>query len=124
MKYPDMKYIASLILLIATASAGALPLAATAHADIYPPNPPPPFTGSATSNQSAQDVVDQMQSNGYRVIVNRIGALLLDQCAVTSLTDGTPIMTPVTAGAGAMTFQTVYTTAFLTADCTHPRSGQ
>jgi hypothetical protein len=119
-----MKHVASPILLIAAASAGALPLAATAYADIYPPNPPAPFTGSATSNRSAQDVVNQMQSNGYRVIVNRIGSLSLDQCAVTSLTDGTPVVTPVTAGAGAMTFKTVYTTAYLTADCTHPRSGQ
>lgn len=119
-----MKHIASPILLAAAASVAAVTQAASAHADIYPPNPTPPFTGSSTSTQSAQDVVTQMQSNEYRVIVNRIGTLPLDQCTVTSLTNGTPIVTPVTAGAGAMTFKTLYTTAYLTADCTHPRSAK
>jgi hypothetical protein len=37
----------------------------------------------------------------------------LDQCTVTSVTPGQAIITPVTAGAKGMTYQTVFTTVYV-----------
>ncbi|HZA08447.1 hypothetical protein [Mycobacterium sp.] len=115
-----MKPIALPIVTGATAAA-AVALAGTAHASLYPPNPPAPFTGSASSPDTAQDVVSRMQSNGYRVMLNRIGSASLDQCTVSSITPGQAIVTPVTAGADGAVFKTQYTTVYITADCTHPK---
>jgi hypothetical protein len=110
-------------MVIATEAVIAVGLAATAHASLYPPLPPPPFPGSAPSGDSAQDVVSRLQSSGYKVMLTRIGNLSLDQCAVTSVTPGQQITTPVTAGADGTVFKVLYTTVYVTADCTHPKAG-
>lgn len=111
------------------AAAGAL-IAATsgvagpAHADTWETTPPTvPFSGSAPSTDTAQTVVSNLQGNHYKVILNKIGTASLDKCKVTSVTPGTQIVTPVTAGAGSLTFQVQYTTVYVTADCTTPKSG-
>ena len=69
---------------------------------------------------SAQAVVNNFRSSGYKVILNRIGSLSLDQCTVTSVSPGQAITTPVTAGAKSINQQVVFTTVYVTADCTHP----
>jgi hypothetical protein len=106
-----------------TGALTALTTTATAHASLYPPLPPSPFSGSASSPDTAQDVVTRLQSSGYKVMLNKIGSQPLDQCAVTSVTSGQPIVTPVTAGADGTVFKTLYTTIYVTADCTHPKAG-
>ena len=60
------------------------------------------------------------QASGYKVILNRIGTLSLDQCTITSVSPGQAVTTPVTAGAKSINQQVVYTTVYLVADCTHP----
>jgi hypothetical protein len=107
----------------ATTAALAVALAASAHASLYPPLPPSPFPGSAPSTDTAQDVVSRLQDSGYKVLLNKIGDAPLDQCTVTSVTPGQPVVMPVTAGADGTMFKTMYTTVFVTADCTHPKTG-
>jgi hypothetical protein len=104
---------------LAVAAAG---LAGEARADFWEPTPPTvPFPGSAPSTDKAQTVVSNLKSSGYKVILNKIGAGPLDQCTVTSITPGQAIITPVTAGANGITYQTLFTTVYVTADCTAPK---
>jgi hypothetical protein len=46
----------------------------------------------------------------HRVILNKIGAAPLDQCAVTSVTPGQKITTLITGGAKSITDQVLFTT--------------
>jgi hypothetical protein len=88
----------------ATLTAAAIGLAGTAAA-------------APTGSGSAQDTVSMLQSSGYRVILNKIGAKPLDQCSVQSVRSGEAITTPVTAGAGSLTQKVEYTTVYVTASC-------
>jgi hypothetical protein len=113
----ELRYL-PLPLLVGAALAAAVP-AAQAHADYWEPTPPTvPFSPSPLTGDKAQTVVSNLQSNGYKVILNRIGAAPLDQCVVTSVTPGQQITTPVTAGAASVTNQVLFTTVYVTADCT------
>jgi hypothetical protein len=97
-------------------------LATPARADYWEPTPPTvPFSGSTPSSEDAQTVVSDLQSNGYKVILNRFGTAPLDQCTVTSVTSGQKVTTPVTAGAKGITDQVLFTTVYVTADCATPK---
>ena len=112
-----MRSVAHLICL-AGSVAVATTLAAPALADSWEPTPPiSPFSGSQTSTEKADAVVNRLQSSNYRVILNRIGAAPLSQCNVLSITPGQPITTPVTAGAKSINQQVLFTTVYVTADC-------
>jgi hypothetical protein len=114
-----MKDLALPVIVATGLAAAAAGLAAPAHADFWEPTPPTvPFPGSSPAADNAQIVVNGLQSSGYKVILNRIGAAALEHCTVTSVTPGQPIITPVTAGAKGMTYQTLFTTVYVTADCT------
>jgi hypothetical protein len=94
-------------------------LAAPARADTWEPTPPTvPFAGSSTASDDAGTVVSNLTSAGYRVMLNKIGNAALDKCKVTSVTSGVPITQLVTAGARSMTGKVLYTTVYVTADCT------
>lgn len=65
---------------------------------------------------SAQDTVDELESNGYGVVVNKLGAAPLDRCTVDSVRPGETIIRPVRAGSDVV-HQIVYQTVYLTAKC-------
>ena len=97
-------------------------LAGPNRADFWEPTPPTvPFPGSAPSKGKAQTLVTNLQPSGYKVILNKIGAGSLDKCTVPSITPGQAIITPVTAGANGITYQTLFPTVYVTADCTAPK---
>ena len=76
---------------LAALAAGVSP---PAGADTWEPTPPTtPFSGSAppAGHDTAQTVVSNLQSSGYKVILNRVGGAPLDQCTVTSVTPGEPV---------------------------------
>jgi hypothetical protein len=110
------------------AAAGALTaatggVAGPARADTWETTPPTtPFSGSTPNpaGETADVVVSRLQGSGYRVILNRIGNASLDQCNVTGVTPGQQVVTPVTAGAKALTWQVQFTTVYVTADCSTP----
>ena len=117
---------------LAGSLAVATVLAAPALADSWEPTPPiSPFTGSSTSTEKADAVVNRLQSSNYKVILNRIGSAPLNQCNVLSITPGQQITTPVTGGARSINQQVLFTTVYVTADCsqlatpvpTSPQSG-
>jgi hypothetical protein len=98
-------------------------LTSPARADTWETTPPTtPFAGSATpaTGDKAQTVINQLQSSGFKVILNRIGSAPLDQCTVSSTTPGQQIISPVTAGAGSLSWVVQFTTIYLTADRTKP----
>jgi hypothetical protein len=98
-------------------------VAGSARADTWETTPPTvAFSGPAppASNDPAQTVVSNLQSSGYRVILNKIGTAPLDQCKVTSVSPGNQVITPVTAGAGSLSWKVQYTTVYVTADCHTP----
>jgi hypothetical protein len=99
----------------------AAALAAPAQADSWETTPPTtPFAPGSAPADNAQTVINNFQSSGYRVILNRVGSLSLDQCTVTAVSPGQAVTTPVTGGAKAINQQVLFTTVYLTADCTHP----
>jgi hypothetical protein len=96
----------------------ATAVAAPALADSWEPTPPTtPFSGSSTSTEKANAVVNRLQSSNYKVILNKIGAAPLDQCTVLSITPGQQVTGPVTAGAKSINQQVLFTTVYVTADC-------
>jgi hypothetical protein len=103
---------------LAALAAGVSP---AAGADTWEPTPPPPFPGSAppAGHDTARTVVSNLQSSGYKVILNRVGGAPLDQCTVTSVTPGEPVTQLASAGGGSMNSQVLFTTIFVTADCNH-----
>jgi hypothetical protein len=117
-----MRSVARMIALIGSLAA-APALAVPAHADSWEPTPPTvPYSGIASSTEKADAVVGRFQSSNYRVILNKIGTAPLDQCTVTSIAPGQAITTPVTGGAKAINQQVLFTTVYVTADCTKPAS--
>ena len=118
-----MKNVARPVLLAAGLAAAAAVLAGPARADSWETTPPTtPYAPGAGFTDSAQTVVNNFQASGYRVILNRFGTLSLDQCTVTSVSPGQAVTTPVTAGARSINQQVLFTTVYVTADCTHPVS--
>ena len=118
-----MKNFAQLFILSTCGLAvAAASMAGSASASTYEPTPPGPFTGSApeTSGDNAQTVMNRLVASGYKVILNRFGAAPLGHCTVVSTTPGQPIQTLVSSYGPGMNWNTVYTTIYMTADCTGP----
>ncbi|MBV9515150.1 MAG: hypothetical protein JO280_14095 [Mycobacteriaceae bacterium] len=91
----------------------------SAGADTWETTPPTtPYAPGSAPSDKADVVVKNLQSAGYRVILNKVGAAPLDNCTVTSVNPGTQITQLVTAGARGMQNQVLYTTVYVTADCT------
>jgi hypothetical protein len=121
MKGTPVKVLAIPVMVAAGLAAAAAGLAGSAGADSWEPTPPTsPFPGSAPSTDKADVVVNNLKSSNYRVILNKIGTASLDKCTVTSVTPGQAIITPVTGGAKGITQQVLFTTVYVTADCTTP----
>jgi hypothetical protein len=112
----------SLVVLITITGLGAAAtgLAGLARADSWEPPPPPAFTGPGTTNDKADVVINRLQGNNYKVILNKFGAAPLSACTVLSITSGQPQWTPTTIGAKSIGQTAMFTTVFVTADCTTP----
>jgi hypothetical protein len=65
---------------------------------------------------SAQDTVDELESHGFNVVLNKMGPGPLDHCTVDSVRPGLTVIRPVRNG-GDMVNQIVYQTVYLTAKC-------
>jgi hypothetical protein len=114
-----MKHFAALVIVVGGLAASAARTAGAANADSWEPTPPTtPFPGSAPSPDTADAVITRLQNNAYKVILNKVGAAPLDQCKVTSVTPGQQVTTPVTGGGGGINQQVLFTTVYVTADCT------
>jgi hypothetical protein len=65
---------------------------------------------------SAQDTVNELENNGYKVVLNKVGTAPLDHCTVDSVRPGEMVTHAVAAG-GDFVSQIVYQTVYLTAKC-------
>jgi hypothetical protein len=65
---------------------------------------------------SAQDTVNELENNGFKVVLNKLGTGPLDHCTVDSVRPGETVTRPVQSGA-ALVNQIVYQTVYLTAKC-------
>ena len=65
---------------------------------------------------SAQDTVNELEDNGFNVVVKKIGAGPLDHCTVDSVRPVGPAIRPVQNGTELVN-QIVYQTVYLTAKC-------
>jgi hypothetical protein len=95
-------------LTFATAAGGALIALAVglaAHAQAAP-----------SGIGSAQDAVNELEDNGFNVVVKKIGAGPLDHCTVDSVRPGGSAIRPVQSGTELVN-QIVYQTVYLTAKC-------
>jgi hypothetical protein len=76
-----------------------------------------PVLAAPTGAGSAADTVNELQANGYKVILNKVGSAPLSQCTVTSIRPGQQITEPVTSGGGNLTDKVLFTTVFVTTSC-------
>ena len=65
---------------------------------------------------SAQDTVNELENNGFKVVLNKMGAGPLDHCTVDSVRPGETVTRPVQSG-NELVNQIVYQTVYLTAKC-------
>lgn len=116
MKNPAVTLIAATGLVAAAAGA-----AAPARADFWEPTPPTTtYPGAAPSADNAATVVGNLQASGYKVILTQYGSAPLTHCTVPSVAPGQAIITPVTTGTKSIGYVTLYTTVYVTVDCTAP----
>ena len=74
------------------------------------------LTGRAVRHRFAQDAVNELEDNGFKVVLNKMGAGPLDHCTVDSVRPGATVTRPVQNGGGLVN-QIVYQTVYLTAKC-------
>ena len=65
---------------------------------------------------SAQDIVSELEDNGFKVVLNKMGAGPLDHCTVDSVRPGERVTRPVPNG-GELVNEIMYQTVYLTAKC-------
>ena len=65
---------------------------------------------------SAQDTVNELENNGFNVVLNKKGEAPLDHCTVDSVRPGMTVIRPVQNGVDVVD-QIVYQTVYLTAKC-------
>ncbi|MDT5010208.1 MAG: hypothetical protein QOH57_1825 [Mycobacterium sp.] len=72
-----------------------------------------PAGAAPTGSGSAQDTINQLQANGYRVILNKLSDAPLDQAKVISVRPGREITRPVTDSGGDLRNEVLYTTVYV-----------
>ncbi|WP_235654014.1 hypothetical protein [Mycolicibacterium houstonense] len=50
-----------------------------------------PASAAPTGQMSAQSTIDQLEAQGFRVILNKVGNAPMDQCTVTAVRQGTDV---------------------------------
>ncbi|MGV0718771.1 hypothetical protein ABQE93_25545 [Mycolicibacterium sp. XJ662] len=73
--------------------------------------------GAPTGPDSAADTIRKLESEGRRVIVNRVGAAPLSECAVTSVTAGQDITDRDPVGDTGSVERVRYQTVYVTVSC-------
>ncbi|MGV0646094.1 hypothetical protein ABQE44_22120 [Mycolicibacterium sp. XJ2546] len=73
--------------------------------------------GAPTGPDSAADTIRKLESEGRRVIVNRVGAAPLSQCAVTSVTAGQDVTDRDPVGDSGSVERIRYRTVYVTVSC-------
>jgi hypothetical protein len=98
-------------LVITTVTVGALSASALGLAGAVAAAPSGPG--------SAQDTLNSLQGQGYKVIVNKVGNAPLGQCSVSAVRPGHDIMQPDTSrDSGSLPVQVIrYTTVYLDVHC-------
>jgi hypothetical protein len=76
-----------------------------------------PAVAAPSGIGSAQDTINQLQANGYRVILNKFGDAPLDLCTVTSIRPGREITEPRTDSGGDLVQVVLYTTVYVAVKC-------
>lgn len=92
--------------IIAMVSAGSVSLAATAVA-------------APRAQDSAQATIDELEADGYQVILNKVGNGPMDQCNVTAVRPGTAVKNSwIQRGpTGNVKNQVRYTTVYVDLSC-------
>lgn len=72
---------------------------------------------ATTGPVNAATTIQELQANGYRVILNRVGAQPLSRCTVKSIRPGRAITETVPAGGGDTMQKVVYTTVYVDVGC-------
>lgn len=78
---------------------------------------------AAPSEASASETISQLQSEGYRVILSKVGTKAIDDCTVSAVRQGRSVTGPqVPAGAASITSfnpgqNLQYTTVYVDLDC-------
>ena len=73
-------------------------------------------TGCAIRYRVGADTVNELEHNGFKVVLNKMGAAPLDHCTVDSVRPGETVSRLVQNG-NQLVNQTVYQTVYLTAKC-------
>jgi hypothetical protein len=71
----------------------------------------------ATAPMNAAATIQQLQANGFRVILNKVGAEPLSQCHVTGIHPGHAVTETVPAGGGDTEQKVVYTPVYVDVGC-------
>jgi hypothetical protein len=74
-------------------------------------------TSAAPTATTAAETIATLQANGYRVILNKVGAEPLSECSVVAIRPGRAITDIVTAGGGDTKSEILYTTAYVDVRC-------
>lgn len=73
----------------------------------------PSAAGAPAGPGNARQAIESLQSQGYKVIINKIGHTPLDQAMVVAVRPGRPIIQTVNDTGGDTTEQVVYSTVYL-----------
>lgn len=77
----------------------------------------PPATAAPTGPGTVQDTVSKLESNGYKVILNKVGSAPLDQCTVTGVRPGRDVTEYRQNRRDQLVERVLYTTVYVDASC-------
>jgi len=78
-----------------------------------------PVVATPSDGESAQDTVNRLESEGFRVILNKVGSGALDQCTATAVRPGQDVTEPGTSRIGSRdpVQDLLYTTVYVDVQC-------
>lgn len=81
-----------------------------------------PAVAAPAPGASATDTIDQLQSEGYRVILSKVGNGSIDNCTVSAVRQGRSVTGPQPPANGGLTLMgpsqvLQYTTVYVDLDC-------
>jgi hypothetical protein len=72
-----------------------------------------PAAAAPTGAENAQQTINSLQSEGYKVIINKVGTTPLDQAMVVAVRPGRPVTQTVTDSDGHSYQKVLYTTVYV-----------
>jgi hypothetical protein len=72
-----------------------------------------PATAAPSGTGSAQDTINDLQANGYKVILNKLSDAPLNQATVVGVRPGKPVIQRVTGSGGDLTDKVLYTPVYV-----------